>query len=278
MDSSHSLKIRNIARLIGHLVSSLPAVKYGTLYCRYLEMDKINALRCSKGNVVAHVIISEKGVSEMQWWLCNLDGSFIPIRYPQVDVSLYCDSSLAKWGAVMNDISTGRRWSVTDANSHINCLELLAVLFALRCFRASLSGKHVQLMIDNTTAVAAINNMGTCHTPECHSLAVQIWELSISHDVTWLTAAHIPGSLNVRADRESRHFHSQDTEWMINPTLLRNALHTLVVKPEIELFASRLNRQFPIYCSFRRDPEASCIDAFTISWTEKKIILFCSTF
>ncbi|CAH3141967.1 unnamed protein product [Porites evermanni] len=58
-------------------------------------------------------------------------------------------------------------------------------------------------MIDNTTAVAAINNMATCHSPECHSLAVQIWEFSISHYITWLTAAHIHGSLNVRADRES---------------------------------------------------------------------------
>ena len=129
-------------------------------------------------------------------------------------------------------------------------------------------------MVDNTTAVAVINNMGTCHSPECHSLAVQIWEFSISHDMTWLTAAHIPGSLNVRADRESKHFHSQDTEWMINPTLLRNALDTLDFKPEIDLFASRLNGQFPIYCSFWPDPEASFIDASTISWTVKKFYSF----
>jgi len=61
---------------------------------------------------------------------------------------------------------------------------------------------------------------------------------------------------------------------MIHPTLLRNALATLDVKPETDLFASRLNRQFPIYCSFRPDPGASCIDAFTISWTEKNFILF----
>lgn len=52
---------------------------------------------------------------------------------------------------------------------------------------------------------------------------------------------------------------------MINPTLLRNALDTLNFKPEIDLFASRLKRQFAIYCSFRSDLEASCIDAFTIS-------------
>lgn len=165
-------------------------------------MDRINALKCSKENFDAHMAISEKGVSEMQRWLCNLGGSFNPIRHPPVDVTLYSHSSLAGW-VVMNGISTGGRWPVTEVNSPINCLELLAVPFALRCFHVSLSGKHAKLMIDNTTAVAAINNMGTCHSPECHSLAVQIWELSISHDITWLTAAHIHGSLNVRADRES---------------------------------------------------------------------------
>ena len=79
---------------------------------------------------------------------------------------------------------------------------------ALKCFQASLSAKHVKLMIDNATAVAVINNIGTCHSIECHSLAVQILEFSILQNITWFTAAHIPGSFNVRADKESRHFHS----------------------------------------------------------------------
>lgn len=69
MNNANSLRIRDSARLIGHLVSSLPAVKYGTLYYRYLEMDKINALKCSQGYFDAHMATSQKGVSEMQWWL-----------------------------------------------------------------------------------------------------------------------------------------------------------------------------------------------------------------
>ena len=90
-----------------HLVSSLLAVKYGTLYYRYLEMDKINALKYAKGNVEANIAILEKGVSKMKWWLSNLDGSFNTIRHPEVDVTLYSDASLEGWGVVMNDISTG---------------------------------------------------------------------------------------------------------------------------------------------------------------------------
>ena len=58
-------------------------------------------------------------------------------------------------------------------------------------------------MIDNTTAVAVTSNMGTCDSTECHSIAVQVCEFSISHNITWLTAAPIPSSLKVKADRES---------------------------------------------------------------------------
>ena len=40
------------------------------------------------------------------------------------------------------------------------------------------------------------------------------------------------------------------------------------------LFASRLNKQLPVFCSFRPDPEASFINAFTISWANKKLYCF----
>ena len=36
--NSHSIKIRDIARIIGYLISCFPGVKYGALYYRYLEM------------------------------------------------------------------------------------------------------------------------------------------------------------------------------------------------------------------------------------------------
>ena len=274
IQNSHSVKIRDIASLLGYMVSSLPAVRYGALYYRYLEMDKIMALKQSKGDFEASMSVSKEGISEIRWWLDNLDGSYNTICHPPVDIVLYSDASLMGWGAVMNKTSTGGRWSPTEAEHHINYLELLAAFFALKCFQTSISGNHVKLMIDNTTAVSVINNMGTCHSPKCHSVAVLIWEFCILHNVTWLTAAHIPGSSNVTADRESREFHSEDTEWMINSTLLNKALVTLNFKPEIDLFASRLNRQFSTYCSFRPDPEASFVDAFTISWSDVHFYCF----
>ena len=139
-----------------------------------------------------------------------MDDSYNDICHPPVDITLYSDASLMGWGAVMNDTSTRGRWSPSEAENHINCLELLAARFALKCFQSSLSGKHVKIMIDDTTAVSVINNMGTCHSDKCNSIAIQ--EFCKLHNIIWLTAAHIPGSSNCRGDEESKDFCSEDTE------------------------------------------------------------------
>ena len=159
-------------------------------------MDKVAALKLAKGNFEDKMCISHLGILELNWWLCNLDSSFNTIRcppLPPVDATLYSDAFLQGWGAVMSDKATGGRWLPTESEHHINYLELLAAFCALQCFHSSLSGKHVKIMIDNTSAVAQINNMGTCHSEECNSLVLQIWEFCIAHNISWLTAAHTPG-------------------------------------------------------------------------------------
>ena len=57
---------------------------------------------------------------------------------------------------------------------HINVLELLAAYFALKSFRTQVTNKHVNLMIDNTTAVAVINHMAINHCHNCNVLAIKI--------------------------------------------------------------------------------------------------------
>ena len=128
-------------------------------------------------------------------------------------------------------------------------------------------------MIGNTTVVAVINSMGSCHSRACHSVGCQIWQFYIENNI-WLTDAHISGAKNVLADIESRHFQSQDKEWKLNPLSLHDALNTLKFQPEIDLFASRLNKQFSLYCSYKPDPKAMFVDAFSISWADSKFYCF----
>ena len=61
---------------------------------------------------------------------------------------------------------------------------------------------------------------------------------------------------------------------MLNNTLLSNASSELDFTPEIDLFASRLNAQFPQYVAYRPDPGTRAVDAFTIDWSLLKVYTF----
>ena len=56
--------------------------------------------------------------------------------------------------------------------------------------------------------------------------------------------------------------------------ILKDALEILSVKPEIDLFASRINCRLPQYVSFRPDPKAVAVNAFTLSWSNKRFYAF----
>ena len=61
---------------------------------------------------------------------------------------------------------------------------------------------------------------------------------------------------------------------MLNPKLLTKAFETLKFTPEIDLFASRLNKQLPQYCAYRPDPDAKFIDAFFFIVEPQSFIVF----
>ena len=44
------MSIRELARILGNIAASLPAVTFGLLHYRHLERDKIRALEYYKGN------------------------------------------------------------------------------------------------------------------------------------------------------------------------------------------------------------------------------------
>lgn len=55
-------------------------------------------------------------------------------------------------------------------------------------------------MIDNTTAVAYVKNMGLSHSLAFNCIAHEIWEWALDHSI-WLSVSCLPGALNVVADR-----------------------------------------------------------------------------
>ena len=66
--------IREVASLIGSLISSCPGVEYGRLRYRSIERDKIIALKASKGNFETKMLLSGESREELQWWIQNVIG------------------------------------------------------------------------------------------------------------------------------------------------------------------------------------------------------------
>jgi len=80
-----------------------------------------------------------------------------------------------------------------EAKEHINFLEMLAMLFALKSLGSLTHGKHVKVMVDNTTTESTIKQMGTSHSPKLNKLTIDIWDWCIEQHI-WFSMARIPGS------------------------------------------------------------------------------------
>ena len=74
-------KITKIKTLLSSLLDNSCSAKYGALYYRNLEMNKVAALKLAKGNFEETKCISHNGISELNWWLCNVDSSFNTIQF-----------------------------------------------------------------------------------------------------------------------------------------------------------------------------------------------------
>ena len=62
---------------------------------------------------------------------------------------------------------------------------------------------HIQLQIDNVTAVAYLNNMGgSRQSSYLNALTLEMWELAMKKPI----CLHILGKHNIDADKESRNF------------------------------------------------------------------------
>lgn len=260
------MSIRELAMIIGKIVASFPGVMFGPLWYRNLEECKKDALRLNRGSYDAKLVLSRLAKEELTWWIKNLNNAYnnIDTSHGDPTVVIHSDASSIGWGCSSGTVNTGGDWNFEEMKLHINVLELKAAYLALKVVANNLSHCHVRLMVDNTTAVSCINNMGTSHSIACNQMTKEIWLFCISRDI-WISAAYIPGKENVIADKESRKI-NLDMEWKIHSEILKQALKNLEFKPNYDLFASRNNYQFKPFASFKADPESEVVDSLSISW------------
>ena len=88
-----------------------------------------------------------------------------------------------------------------------------------------------------------------------------------------LRARHIPGRLNVIADKLSRHHQVIQTEWSLHPDVFAQICHRWHL-PKLDLFVTRYNCKLPQFVSPVPDPKAWAVDALSLSWEDLDLYAF----
>ena len=216
--------------------------------------------------------MTDEAKRDLEWWIKNVGKDVYPLLNEKSVVNMETDASKKGWGAVCENEETNGRWTNEEKNLDINALELLAIEFGLLSFAKVVQNKHVKIMCDNTCAVTYIRNMGGSHSDTCNDIAHRIWVWCQMNQVD-ITITHIAGVKNIKADEQSRKFNDA-TEWMLNPNIFQKLVQNFFL-PKIDLFASRLNHQTPKFVSWKPDPEAMAIDAFSLKWNRwDKVYIF----
>ena len=210
---------------------------------------------------------STKVPAPSQWWLEEdnvLQGQ--PLHPVKHALQIFTDASKEGWGVHLNELTARGSWSVPESKLHINYLELKAVFLALKEFQDLCVSKIVLVATDNTTVVAYINKEEGMRSGPLCALLWRILTWCSQQQVT-LKARHIPGRLNVIADKLSRLGQTIQTEWSLLPEVFQqicNQWH----RPQIDLFATRFNHRLPQFISPVPDSLAVAVDALTLPWED----------
>ena len=266
MATAEHTSARAIARLVGKMNATSRVIPPAPLFYRHLQMALSEALNSNSQCYETQVSLSPYSREELKWWdnhMVKWNGKSLLSK--EIDMIIDSDASLMGWGAVCQNQRTGDPWSHSESQMHINCLELLAATLAVQTFLKRKTRLSVLLRLDNTSAVAYINNLGGTVSPELVDLAKTLWMWCLERNIH-ITAQHLPGAQNHIADAESRTMVDR-SDWKLNPILFKRIVN-LFGPIEVDLFASRLTAQCPVYFSWRPDPYAAATDAFLQDWSQ----------
>ena len=186
--------------LIGLLTTTEKQVSAGRLHMRPLQWHLKKNWHVPE--VLEKVIpVPQPLHPHLDWWLDEnnvLKGQ--PLHPLQHAVQLFTDASNEGWGAHLGDFTARGVWSPFESRLYINFLEMKAVLLALRQLEHLCKNQIVLVATDNTTVVSY--KQGGMRSG---SLCALLWRLLswCHHRGITLRARHIPGRLNVIADKLS---------------------------------------------------------------------------
>ncbi|KAJ8916439.1 hypothetical protein NQ315_014652, partial [Exocentrus adspersus] len=232
-NTNHS-KIRDFAKFVGKLIAACPAVKYGWAHVKLFEREKYLALKANNGNYEHTLTFSPQLEPEFKWWLSHVLHSKNSFKSKVYEKEIFSDASTTGWGAYCDNKKAHGFWSMGELKLHINTLELIAAYKALTTFADQLNNCDILLRIDNTTAIATINRMGSIRHKNLNAVSREIWQWCENHNNS-VHASYIKSCENIEADRESRRA-PPETEYQLSPKAF-NTIKKAFGEPQIDLFA-----------------------------------------
>ena len=232
--------VRQLMSLIGLLTATEKQVVSGRLHMRPIQwhLKKVIPIPSS-----LHV--------HLRWWLDPakvLSGQ--PLHPLQHALQLFTDASNEGWGAHLGDYMAKGVWLESEGALHINLLELKAVLLALKRFKRLCCNQIVLVCTDNTTVVSYINKEGGMKSGSLCALLCRLMLWCNQRQIV-LRARHIPGHLNVIADKLSRLNQVIQTEWSLLPEVFAQICRRWH-RPSVDLFATRFNHKLPRFQTDQR--------------------------
>ncbi|KAL0166051.1 hypothetical protein M9458_037895, partial [Cirrhinus mrigala] len=196
-----AVPLKQVQRLLGHMASSAAVTPLGLMHMRPLQHwlhTRVPRWAWHRGTFRVNITPSCRQTLS-PWTDIMFLRSGVPLKQVSRRIIVTTDASKTGWGATCNGQAASGVWTGPRLFWHINCLELLAVLLALRRFRPMIQGKHVLVRSDNTATVAYINHQGGVRSFRMSQLArhLLLWS---QHRLKSLRATHIPGEANRMAD------------------------------------------------------------------------------
>ena len=261
---------KELMSFLGKLNYAAQAVPMGRMQYCPLQVDLRSVYKRAE-DLPLRVHLSREAVDCLLWWrkLPHCSNTIRPdADRPQTVITM--DASTTGFGATWGRQELEGTWQGTPP--HINNLEMIAVLEALRKWGHRLRRHTILLQTDNMTVFYYLQKQGGTHSQSLNDLTLQVFQRCRELDIV-LIPSFLQRIANVSADALSRG--KTPMEWSLNSSVFQRI--AMRWGPfQVDMFASELCHQLTPFFSIKRaDRGALAMNAFHQDWNRfRNIYLF----
>ena len=237
MDQRRAATKREILSLVGELAHACKVVSPGRIFLR-----RLIELACSRPNINDWIRLNDEARADLRWWdlfLSRWNGISLLRSHTErpPDAHFFTDAS-GNWGcgASWKNQWFKAPWAPAWQSVNSTIKELVPVILACAVWGEQWASQHVQVHSDNMAVVSIIRAKSSKDRKAMHLLRC-LHFFTAKHDLT-LTAVHVPGVSNSRADALSRNdssrFFQISPQAQKSPTAIPQQLWSLVVESEAD--------------------------------------------